>query len=298
MEEASGIVFGMQGFSIHDGPGIRTTVFLKGCDLYCPWCHNPEGLSLQPELSFSEGLCIRCGACASICPAHTKDGAAQQLDRAHCAASGKCVEACPAGALSRIGEWMKVSQVVEFALRDRRYYGKGGGVTLSGGEPMCQPEFAAAILQKLKREGIHTALETNGTADFVLYQRLLPDTDLFLVDYKLSDPAMYSIAGPGLSRVPETIDRLDRAGARIVLRCPVIPGVNDNREHFAAIAALVRRHANIIRYEVMPYHKLGASKAERLGRKGRVYEEPSASAVSEWKKTIDALIAGRDRANE
>lgn len=297
-KEISGFVFGMQGFSIHDGPGIRTTVFLKGCDLYCPWCHNPEGLSRRPELSFSKSLCIGCGACASVCSAHTADGDGHHLDRALCTASGKCIDACPTGALSLTGERMKVSQVVAFALRDRRYYGKNGGVTLSGGEPMCQPEFTAAVLRELKQAGIHTALETNGTADFPLYEKLMPDTDLFLIDYKLSDPATYAMAGSVLGRVPETISRLDRGGAHIVLRCPIIPGVNDNRDHFSAIAALVRRHANIIRYEIMPYHKLGVSKAERHSMKYRVFEEAPASAVSEWKEIIHALITGRNETDE
>jgi pyruvate formate lyase activating enzyme len=174
------------------------------------------------------------------------------------------------------------------ALRDRRYYeSSGGGVTLSGGEPLCQPDFACALLRTFKAENVHTVLETNGTADFSVYRRILPYADLFLIDYKLEDsPQIEGFPGFTLARVPNTIAGLDAAGAKMILRCPVIPGINDHKEHFTAISKLLKIYKNIIDFEIMPYHRLGVSKADRIGKPMPAFGEPSREQVNEWSRII------------
>jgi pyruvate formate lyase activating enzyme len=295
MSEPEGILFGIQSFSIHDGPGIRTTVFLKGCNLRCPWCHNPESFTFAPVLSYQENRCVYCGGCAGICPrgVHVLEAGTHRLRREGCTVCGQCADACPSGALSIIGRRAGVDAVLEEVLRDRRYYEcSGGGITLSGGEPLCQPDFSCRLLRALKAEGIHTAVETNGTVDFSVYRRILPFTDLFLVDYKLGDPRrIEGFSGSALGRVPDTIARLDTAKAKILLRCPVIPGINDNKEHFASVAELLRIHKNIIDFEIMPYHRLGISKAGRIGKSMRAFTEPSRELVDEWNRIIRGEIA-------
>jgi pyruvate formate lyase activating enzyme len=294
MSEAEGVLFGIQSFSIHDGPGIRTTVFLKGCNLRCPWCHNPESFSFSPVLSYQANRCVYCGGCAQICPrgAQVLENGTRRLDREACTVCGKCAEICPSGALSVIGWLSGVDAILDEALRDRRYYeSSGGGITLSGGEPLCQPDFACAILRAFKARGVHTVVETNGTADFSVYRRILPYTDLFLIDYKLEYKPEDSRQIEGfpdyiLAQVPNTIARLDAAGAKMILRCPVIPGVNNHKEHFAAISNLLKIHKNIVDFEIMPYHRLGVSKAERIGIPAPAFGEPPGELVNEWNRII------------
>jgi pyruvate formate lyase activating enzyme len=290
MSESEGVIFGIQSFSIHDGPGIRTTVFLKGCNLRCPWCHNPESFTFSPVLSYHANRCVYCSGCVQICPqgVHILENGTHCLRREACTVCGKCAEICPSGALSVIGWHGGVDSILDEALRDRRYYeSSGGGITLSGGEPLCQPDFACALLHAFKVKGIHTVLETNGTADFSVYRRILPYTDLFLIDYKLEDSRrVEGFSGSTLAQVPDTIAGLDAAGAKMILRCPVIPGINDHKEHFAAISNLLKIHKNIIDFEIMPYHRLGVSKAGRIGKQTPVFGEPSKELVNEWNRII------------
>lgn len=270
-DELRGRILNIQHFCVDDGPGIRTTVFFKGCPLRCAWCHNPETHLSESEILYRAEKCRGCGACLSVCPvgAHTvtPDGT-HTLDRAKCIRCGACADACLYDALERAGEDMTVAEVVRDVLSDRIFYEtSGGGVTLSGGEPTAQPAFARALLTALKREGLHTALETSGVCSAETLRSIIPLVDLFLLDWKHSDDAQHK-THTGVSNKPvrDTLDLLEAHGASVSLRCPLIPGINDNASHLEGIAELVRTHSCILRVELEPYHPLGVGKAESLGR--------------------------------
>jgi len=265
-----GLVFDIQRFSLFDGPGIRTAVFLKGCPLDCLWCHNPESKSGCPEILYASEKCVLCGQCQAACPqrCHRVDPAAHLLDRQACTQCGLCAKACPFGALSIIGRRTTVAQALEEALRDRAFYAaSGGGVTLSGGEPLSQPAFSLAFLREAKALGLHTCVETSGFAPFDRLDALAGHTDLFLYDWKESDSVRHRRwTGAPNERIRENLLLLDRRGAQIVLRCPVVPGYNDTQAHFAGIAGLAGQLRGIRKIQIMAYHAMGGCKHERLGR--------------------------------
>lgn len=288
-EVLTGIVFGIQRFSIHDGPGIRTTVFLKGCNVNCRWCHNPEGIPAAPLIGFHESKCVRCGGCAAVCPqgCHAIDGETHRFDRTQCVACGKCVDVCPVQALELIGKLMTAGEVMQVIRKDLRYYKESGGVTLSGGEALLQKDFALELLRRCKAEGIHCALETNGVHRFETYQEVLPYVDLFLLDYKATDPQDHKeYVGCSNQRILENLQKLYDAGANILLRCPIIPGVNDNQTHFDAIAKLTKDYPRLMGAEILPYHKLGVSKAKRIDAYYQEFEMVPASVSDGWKRYI------------
>ena len=290
MQERTGTIFGIQHFSIDDGPGIRTTAFLKGCNLSCVWCHNPESYSPDIELMYWESRCILCGACEQVCPksVHSTVDGTHRIDRSRCIMCGECVKACPHQALTLTGWQITPSAVIEEAKRDLRYYKEsGGGLTLSGGEPLCQSAFSVEIARLAKRAGISVAIETNGSMSFSGYAEILPYTDLFLIDYKLTDKEAYQkLTGADKQTVLNTIEKLDAAGADMVLRCPIIPDVNDNTCHFSAIAKLTTQYQHVLGFELMPYHKYGTAKADRLDRDMPVFREPEEDEVAGWKAEI------------
>lgn len=263
-----GIIFDIQRFCYHDGPGIRTTVFFKGCQLRCAWCHNPESFRMQPQLRYVSRLCVGCGQCASECPrqVHRFSDGSHRVDFSACTACGACTDSCPSGALQLTGYEAHPRQIMEVVLKDRRYYGTDGGLTVSGGEPTLQPDFLLELLSLARREQIHTCLETNGYIPAHILEKLLPFTDLFLLDYKLTDPAALQrhtkACGP---RWEHTLERLQEASKPVVLRLPIIPGINDVPEHISQAALLAKTHSCICKTEIMPYHSLGAGKWEELG---------------------------------
>ncbi len=274
----TGIVFNIQRFSIHDGPGIRTTVFLKGCPLQCFWCHNPEGLKLKPEVQFFPQRCILCGECVAICQqdAHSiavaEPGTAplHTYDRERCIRCGECIEACCAEAVQFAGKETTVEAVVAEALRDRAFYEtSNGGVTLSGGEPMLQPDFTRAILQACKAEGVHTAIETSAHCSWELLQKVLPVTDLIMMDIKHLDSEKHRWAtGVPNHRILENAQKLAQTGMPIIFRIPVIPTVNDTPEEVSAIAAFVaacRANNPRVSLELLPFHRLAGDKYASLG---------------------------------
>lgn len=287
-----GLIFDVQKFCIHDGPGIRTTVFLKGCPLRCAWCHNPESQSEKKELLFTSRLCVSCGACADSCPAHIYASAPHTVDRSLCTACGKCTELCPTQALALTGRDMTAEQIMREILRDRAFYGdSGGGLTLSGGEPLMQFDFTLSLLRAAKENGLHTCLETCGFSEKEKLLQAAAYTDLFLYDWKCTDPSLHKrYTGADNEKILDNLRALDALGAAVILRCPIIPDVNDTDAHFSGIAALANSLACVKAVEIEPYHALGTDKAQRLGKTQTRFSAPTACDVEKWLVTLRKQI--------
>jgi pyruvate formate lyase activating enzyme len=264
----TGTVTNIQRFSIHDGPGIRTTVFLKGCNLRCFWCHNPETLKPQPELQIFASRCIGCGECFRRCPqgAHVIVDGVRQFLRDKCTACGLCADTCYAGALEMVGDVKTVDQVVEEILRDRAFYEtSGGGVTISGGEPLLQRDFTYGILTRCRQEGIHTAIETALSFSWERVASLLPVTDLVMMDVKVVDSDKHrEHTGVPNERILANVVRLGQEGMPLIVRTPIVPGVNDTVEEVSAIAEFVSQLPNLVYYELLPFHPMATSKYDSL----------------------------------
>jgi pyruvate formate lyase activating enzyme len=265
------MVFDIQRYSVHDGPGIRTTVFLKGCNLRCFWCHNPESYHLGQDLMFYPNKCIGCGKCFTLCPLGLHSLAADGkhlIDRTKCTLCGACAKRCFAGALALSGKQRTVEDVMKTVRADALFYrNSGGGLTVSGGEPLLQPEFTGALLGAARQEGIHTALDTAANVPFARFEQVLPHVNLLLIDLKCMDSARHKEAtGVGNALIIENLRRLGQGETPVWVRIPVIPGVNDSEANMAAAAALLQGLPAVQRLELLPYHSLGAGKHENLGR--------------------------------
>ncbi|MBR4867464.1 MAG: glycyl-radical enzyme activating protein [Clostridia bacterium] len=256
--------------SLHDGPGIRTVVYFKGCGLRCAWCHNPETLTGKAEILYAPVKCIACGRCIELCPAcHSPSDTKMVFDRRAGTRCGKCADLCPTGALSKCGEEMTLEEVLAQLRKDAHYYAQGGGVTLSGGECLLQSEFAAALLERLRAEGIHTAIESALFVPREALDRVIPHTDLFFADCKLPDPIRHrQYTGAENHRIMENLDYLTQAApGRVICRIPLIPGVNDAPEDMDAFAALLSPMAERLQaIELLRYNPLGESKYTMSGR--------------------------------
>ena len=291
----TGLIFDIQRTSLHDGPGIRTTVFFKGCPLHCLWCHNPESRSFKPQVSFNEEKCVHCLTCVEVCEhgAQLVENARHFMAHDLCQACGSCVADCPQEALTLIGEVWTVGQVVAEVERDFDFYkSSGGGVTLSGGEPMGQFEFARAILQACRERGIQTCLETSGFASQNKFVQILPLTDIFLFDYKATQPDEHRAwTGVSNAQILSNLDFLYNQGAAIILRCALIPGVNDSLDHLTGIANLTHQYPHLLGVELMPYHDLGKAKGLRLGEAYALEQVKTADAATQqgWLETLAGL---------
>lgn len=263
-----GAIFNIQKFCINDGPGIRTTVFMKGCPLRCAWCHNPESQPLSPVLSYNAERCVGCGMCVAHCPngCHTLDGGIHKFDRTNCVSCGACVNAgCKA--LELYGREATVENIIAEVLEDAPFYeSSGGGMTLSGGEPLLQHEFAKELLTAAKENGIHTCMETSGYTTEEKIREIIPLVDLFLFDYKLTDDTLHKkYIGVSNERILKNLKIIDEAGGKTVLRCPIIPGINDTDDHFREIAEVANGLKNLVEINLEPYHSLGEDKYRNLG---------------------------------
>jgi pyruvate formate lyase activating enzyme len=281
VQDLTGFVFNIQRFSTHDGPGIRTTVFLKGCPLHCFWCHNPEGLNPRQEVQFFADRCILCGECVILCEqgAHQIQEGVHDYDRSQCIQCGKCIEACCAGAVELSGKFMTAEEVLEEVLRDEAFYETShGGITISGGEPLLQIDFTTRLLELCKASGINTALETTLYRKWGDVVSLLPLVDLFLVDLKIMDADRHrAFTGVTNRQILSNVRKLVDTDKPVIFHTPVVPTVNDDPDAIAEIARFVqemiqhrlpRQPAGSdagISLELLPFHRLAGGKYESLG---------------------------------
>ncbi|MBR4864538.1 MAG: glycyl-radical enzyme activating protein [Oscillospiraceae bacterium] len=255
----------IKSMAIHDGPGIRTTVFFKGCGLKCLWCHNPETISSVPQLAFYETKCQHCLACAAVCAAHKAAELQHHFDRGSCLGCGSCVSQCLQGALQLFGTEVTAEALLPRLLEDRAFYETtGGGVTLSGGECLLQADFCAALLEALKKEGIHTAVDTCGFVQKAAFEKVLPYTDIFLVDIKAIDPQVHkACTGQENGMILDNIRYLDSVDAQMEFRIPFVPGCNDRE--IPAIRDFLKTLKGSYNVKVLPYHNYAGSKYAALG---------------------------------
>lgn len=265
----TGMLLEVKRFAVHDGPGVRTTLFLKGCPLRCRWCHNPESIAPQPQLAYYGHKCIHCGECAPVCPTHAHvmiDGR-HVFDRSKCRACGACEAVCLGDALRLYGRRVSVDEAMEIAVEDRDFFGAGGGVTLSGGEPLLQPAFCCELLNRLKAAGIHTAVDTCGHVDWASIEKVIPVTDLFLYDFKLSDSAEHrTFTGQDNELIIANLRRLSEIGAAIEVRVPTIPDCKDPEENLRLTRKLLGS-LGIERITILPYNAMARIKYAALGMK-------------------------------
>lgn len=265
-----GTIFNIQRFSVHDGPGIRTIIFFKGCPIRCRWCANPESQSSRRQIMYTRRECVGCKSCEKACPNQAIYFSAESgviIDENKCRTCGTCIEACIPMALKSVGEIVDSEEIVKEVLKDSVFFRKGGGVTLSGGEALMQSKFAAEILKSLKSLCVHTAVETCGYVDYSDIEAVRPYCDLFLYDIKETDTDKHrQYTGAGNERIIENLLRLGQTEAKIWIRMPVIVGMNDNEKDISDIAFIAGKIKNLERIELLPYHNLGVSKYEKLGK--------------------------------
>ena len=271
------IIFDVERNSFVDGPGIRTTVFFKGCNLSCAWCHNPESQSMAPQMLYYRDKCTGCGKCQKVCPTPEQ-----------CTLCGKCTIFCPVDARKVCGKDYTVEEVWKEIEKDIPFYqNSDGGVTFSGGECMLQVDFLVELLKKCRENGVHTAVDTAGHVGFERFEKVLPYTDLFLYDMKCFDTEKHrKYVGVGNEQILENLRKLLARGAKVWIRIPVIPGVNDSAEEMQQIRAFLEECSGVERVELLPYHAMGENKYRAIGTEPAFFETPS----EEKMKTLRAVF--------
>ena len=281
MPEITGLLLEPKRFAIHDGPGIRTTLFFKGCVLKCIWCHNPESISALKKLGYYDYKCISCGECLDVCPvnAHEFRNGKHNFQHSLCTACGKCENACPGNALKLYGKVTTVDEAMKIVLADAAFYQQSnGGVTLSGGEPLMQIDFAVALLKELKKASIHTAVDSCGNVATDCFDKVLPYTDMFLIDFKHADSGEHKkLTGSGNELICKNLQWLSEHGARIEIRIPVVPECNDSVENMEMTADFLGR-LQLEAVRLLPYHSLAGSKYLAVNMKNTMPEVPAPSS--------------------
>lgn len=275
--EVTAILSAIKRFAVHDGPGIRTTAFLKGCPLRCRWCHNPEGMSAAKQLAFFVRKCVFCGECARVCSAgaHEVGKGKHFLHRDKCLLCGKCADVCPASALTFYGRTVTPEDLAKELSEDAEFYSvSGGGITVSGGEPLLWPEFVRRLFVIIKRKGINTAVDTCGAVPRAAFDAVMPLTDIFLFDVKHADPERH-VWGTGKDNalILDNLRYIDEAGAKTEIRYPLIPDFNDDEQSLKAAAEIIGSLKNTSGVRVLPYHNLAGSKYAALETENRLPEK-------------------------
>lgn len=292
-EEKTGRVFNIQRYSVDDGCGIRTCVFLKGCPLACLWCHNIESQRFGPEIAFYTEKCIACGECMKVCERachslQAEHGLQQHcFNRTDCTVCGKCASVCPTEALEFTGKIMTVTEVMKTVRRDKPFYGKTGGMTVTGGEPMAQPDFTLALLQAAKSEGIGTSVETSGFGKDEDYLSILPYCDEILFDCKASSEDHSILTGVPDTQILHILELLYVNKAKIRLRCPIVSGANLTESYIEKVIQLATKYPAITAIELLPYHSAGIVKADRLGiHRQQRFETPNEDTLRSIKEKL------------
>jgi pyruvate formate lyase activating enzyme len=293
---SQGLIFDIRKYSIHDGPGIRTTVFFKGCPLRCLWCHNPEGQSFTPELMVRPGRCLKdCSECLLACEptALAKIADIPVLDKNKCTACGKCAEVCPTLAVEIVGRRMDVPEIMFDIDKDRIFMDEsGGGVTFSGGEPLAQPDFLAALLAQCRKKEIHTTVDTCGFAPGEAWDKIVDNVDLFLYDLKLMDAEKHKkYTGESSAAILDNLKRLAQKEKRIIIRLPIVRGINDDENNLSRLAEFLRSLKVISQISLLPFHKMAKDKYKSLQRQNlsEEFAAPSAERLEKIKKDLTSF---------
>ncbi|MDD6734844.1 MAG: glycyl-radical enzyme activating protein [Clostridiales bacterium] len=287
------MVFDIKRFAVHDGDGIRTTVFLKGCPLKCLWCHNPEGISPKPQLAYYSHKCIGCGECINVCPqkAHKIENGMHIFARELCTNCGKCERVCLGNALKLYGKKYTVQEILPILLEDREFYdNSGGGVTISGGECLLHADFCKELLMELKKENIHTAVDTCGFVPKEAFDKVMPYTDIFLYDIKAIDENIHiKCTGQSNKIILENLKYIDDSGKNIEVRIPYVPGYNSDEKD--KIINIIKQFNNITKVRVLAYHNYAGSKYDALSMENTLPSTiPSDEAVEQFQKEIDQTL--------
>ncbi len=289
-KETKGIIFNVERMALHDGYGIRTTVFLKGCNMNCKWCHNPESISKNPELMFDSRKCIKCGFCETVCEqgVHQFKNGEHIVDREKCIVCGKCAEICPTKAVEICGREVTVGEVIDIIIRDKIFYCVSkGGITISGGEPLVQKNFTLDLLRQAKSLGINTILDTNGNWNWDDIKEMLPYIDSFRYDLKTMDPNAHKHhTGVDNNLILENLKNLSETGKEIVVTIPLIRGINDSRKNTNSTIIFLKSLPRVPKVQILPYHSLYASKLRKLGKRSRLFASPSSENIERIKNKL------------